>query len=115
PIAAAASADDSVTRRCVTKRRSGDAWNDRVRCEREPRRAGGGRSRSRARCAPRASAGARLRSGGRARGSLTARQQRSGAERMLQEVAREIGDGTELRLVHGERAEALAQVAAEEG
>lgn len=50
-----------------------------------------------------------------ARDSLTARQQRSGAERMLQEVAREIGDGTELRLVHGERAEALAQVAAEEG
>lgn len=50
-----------------------------------------------------------------ARESLTARQQRSGSERMLQEVAREIGDGAELRLVHGDRAEALAQVAAEEG
>ncbi|HVU78290.1 MAG TPA: universal stress protein [Gaiellaceae bacterium] len=50
-----------------------------------------------------------------ARDSLTARQQRTGAERMLQDLAREIGDRTELRLVHGERAEALAQVAAEEG
>jgi nucleotide-binding universal stress UspA family protein len=50
-----------------------------------------------------------------ARESLTGRQQQSGAERTLREVAREIGDDAETRVVHGQRAEALAQVAAEEG
>ena len=50
-----------------------------------------------------------------ARDSLTARQRQSGAERLLGEIARGAGDGTETRVVHGERAEALAQVAAEEG
>jgi nucleotide-binding universal stress UspA family protein len=47
--------------------------------------------------------------------SVTARQLRSGTERALQEVAGEIGYGVETRLVHGRRAEAIAQVAAEEG
>lgn len=47
--------------------------------------------------------------------SLTARQRWSGAERTLDEVAREIGDGTEKRVVLGDRAEALARVASEEG
>lgn len=47
--------------------------------------------------------------------SLTARQRQTGAERTLNEVAREIGNGTEKRVVLGDRAEALAQVAAEEG
>ena len=47
--------------------------------------------------------------------SLTARQRQVGAERALGEIAREIGDGTEQRIVVGDRAEALAQVAAEEG
>jgi nucleotide-binding universal stress UspA family protein len=47
--------------------------------------------------------------------SLTARQRQSGAERTLQEIAWKMGDGTETRVVHGPRAEALAQVAAEEG
>ena len=47
--------------------------------------------------------------------SLTARQRQSGAERTLNEIAREIGDGTEKRVVLGDRAEALAQVAADEG
>jgi nucleotide-binding universal stress UspA family protein len=50
-----------------------------------------------------------------ARDSLTARQRQSGAERALAELARSSGDGTETRVVHGERAEALAQVAADEG
>jgi nucleotide-binding universal stress UspA family protein len=50
-----------------------------------------------------------------ARDSVTGRQRESGTERMLREMAREIGDQTEARLVHGEPAEALAQVAAEEG
>jgi nucleotide-binding universal stress UspA family protein len=50
-----------------------------------------------------------------ARDSLTGRQRQSGAERTVLEMAREIGDGTETRVVHGERAEALAQIAAEEG
>ena len=49
------------------------------------------------------------------RDSLTARQRQTGAERTLDQVAREIGDGAEKRVVHGERADALAQVAAEEG
>lgn len=47
--------------------------------------------------------------------SLTGRQMRSGAERALEQVAREVGNGTETRVVLGDRAEALAQVAAEEG
>jgi nucleotide-binding universal stress UspA family protein len=47
--------------------------------------------------------------------SLTARQRQSGAERTLNEIAREIGNGTEKRVVLGDRAEVIAQVAAEEG
>jgi nucleotide-binding universal stress UspA family protein len=47
--------------------------------------------------------------------SLTARQRRAGAERVLDEIARDIGDGTEHRIMLGNRADALAQVAAEEG
>jgi nucleotide-binding universal stress UspA family protein len=49
------------------------------------------------------------------RDSVTGRQRQVGAERTLREIAREIGDGTEARVVHGQRAEGLAQVAAEEG
>ena len=47
--------------------------------------------------------------------SLTARQRQRGAERTLNEIADEIGNGTEKRVVLGGRAEALARVAAEEG
>jgi nucleotide-binding universal stress UspA family protein len=47
--------------------------------------------------------------------SLTARQRQAGAERALDTIAREIGNGTEKRVLLGERAEGLAQVAAEEG
>ena len=47
--------------------------------------------------------------------SLTARQRQAGAEHVLDAMARDIGDGTERRVVVGGRAEALAQVAAEEG
>ena len=47
--------------------------------------------------------------------SLTARQRHAGAERTLDEIARGIGDGVEKRIMLGNRAEALAQVAAEEG
>ena len=47
--------------------------------------------------------------------SLTARQRQTGAERTLSEIARAIGNGTERRIVLGDRAQALAQVAAEEG
>lgn len=47
--------------------------------------------------------------------SLSVRQRQAGGERILNEIAREIGNGTEKRIVLGERAEALAQVAAEEG
>jgi nucleotide-binding universal stress UspA family protein len=50
-----------------------------------------------------------------ARESLSGRQERSGAERLLREIADGVGDGTETRVVHGPRAAALAQVAAEEG
>src|SRR3954451_1702811 len=49
------------------------------------------------------------------RESLTARQRQAGAERALDEIARDIGDGAEKRVMLGNRAEALAQVAAEEG
>jgi nucleotide-binding universal stress UspA family protein len=47
--------------------------------------------------------------------SLTARQRHSGGEKALDAIAREIGNGTEKRVVFGARAEALAKVAAEEG
>jgi nucleotide-binding universal stress UspA family protein len=47
--------------------------------------------------------------------SLTARQRQQGAEQALNAIAREIGNGTEKRLVVGDRVEALAEVAAEEG
>ena len=47
--------------------------------------------------------------------SLTARQRQSGAETLLSTIAGELGNGTEKRIVLGGRAEALAQVAAEEG
>lgn len=47
--------------------------------------------------------------------SLTARQRQTGAERMLNEIAGSIGNGAERRIVVGDRAQALAQVAAEEG
>jgi nucleotide-binding universal stress UspA family protein len=47
--------------------------------------------------------------------SLSARQRQTGAERALDEIARELGDGTEKRIMLGSRAEAIAQVAAEEG
>lgn len=40
---------------------------------------------------------------------------RESLERTLDEIAREIGNGTEQRVVVGDRAEALAQIAAEEG
>src|SRR6185437_11577553 len=46
--------------------------------------------------------------------SLTARQRQTGAEQILNAIAREIGNGTEKRVVLGDRAEALAQIAAEE-
>src|SRR3954449_11633072 len=46
---------------------------------------------------------------------VTSRQRQSGAERTLNELVREVGVGAEKRVVLGERAEALAQVAAEEG
>jgi len=47
--------------------------------------------------------------------SLSGRQRRAGAERVLDEIARDIGEGTEKRIMLGNRADALAQVAAEEG
>jgi nucleotide-binding universal stress UspA family protein len=47
--------------------------------------------------------------------SVTARQRQTGAEQVMNAIAREIGNGTERRVVVGDRAEALAQVAAEEG
>jgi nucleotide-binding universal stress UspA family protein len=47
--------------------------------------------------------------------SLTARQRQAGADRILDEIARDLGDGVEKRIMLGDRAEALAQVAAEEG
>ena len=49
------------------------------------------------------------------RDSLTARQRQSGAERVLDEIARDLGEATEKRVMLGNRADALAQVAAEEG
>jgi nucleotide-binding universal stress UspA family protein len=47
--------------------------------------------------------------------SLTTRQRQTGAERKLDEIAREIGNGAERRVELGPRADTLAQVAAEEG
>ena len=47
--------------------------------------------------------------------SLTARQRQAGAEQTLEAIASEIGNGVEKRIMLGSRAEALAQVAAEEG
>jgi nucleotide-binding universal stress UspA family protein len=47
--------------------------------------------------------------------SLTTRQRQAGADRTLALLARDLGDGAERRVVVGERAEALAQVAADEG
>lgn len=47
--------------------------------------------------------------------SLTARQRQAGAERVLAQIAQEAGNGVEKRVMVGNRAEALAQVAAEEG
>src|SRR3954465_4331292 len=44
--------------------------------------------------------------------SVTARQERTGAEQTLDEIAREIGHDAELRLVVGEHAEAGARGAA---
>jgi nucleotide-binding universal stress UspA family protein len=46
--------------------------------------------------------------------SVTGRQRHSGAERTLEQIARELGEA-ETRVVIGKLAEALAQVAAEEG
>jgi nucleotide-binding universal stress UspA family protein len=50
-----------------------------------------------------------------ARESLTGRLRQIGAERSLKEVAQASAEGAETRVVHGQRAEALARVAAEEG
>src|SRR3954449_3405788 len=47
--------------------------------------------------------------------SVTARQERTGAEQTLDEIACEIGHEAELRLVVGEYAEAVARGAPEEG
>jgi nucleotide-binding universal stress UspA family protein len=50
-----------------------------------------------------------------ARESVTGRHDRSGAERTLEAIARELGHAAETRVAVGEHAEALARVAAEEG
>jgi nucleotide-binding universal stress UspA family protein len=47
--------------------------------------------------------------------SLSARQRSGGAARNLDSIARSVGDGTETRVVFGEPAASLAQIAAEEG
>lgn len=47
--------------------------------------------------------------------SLTTRQRQRGAELTLDALVRELGHGTERRVVIGGRAEGLAQVASEEG
>jgi nucleotide-binding universal stress UspA family protein len=47
--------------------------------------------------------------------SLSARQRQAGAERLLDEIALDVGHGTEKRIMVGNRADGLAQVAAEEG
>jgi nucleotide-binding universal stress UspA family protein len=50
-----------------------------------------------------------------ARDSLSARQRHTGAEQILNEIALAIGPETETRIMLGNRADALAEVAAEEG
>jgi nucleotide-binding universal stress UspA family protein len=50
-----------------------------------------------------------------ARESVTGRQDRSGAERTLEQIARTVGHAVETRVAVGDHAEALARVAAEEG
>jgi len=50
-----------------------------------------------------------------ARESVTGRQDRSGAERTLEQIARVVGHAVETRVAVGDHAEALARVAAEEG
>jgi nucleotide-binding universal stress UspA family protein len=47
--------------------------------------------------------------------SVSGRQRVLGAERQLAQLARELGDGAETRVLQGARAETLAQAAAEEG
>jgi nucleotide-binding universal stress UspA family protein len=47
--------------------------------------------------------------------SLSARQRQAGSEQLLSGIAHDLGNETETRVVVGDRAEALAQVAAEEG
>ena len=47
--------------------------------------------------------------------SVGGRQRRRGLEQTLAEFARDLGNGTETRLLVGERAETLARAAAEEG
>jgi nucleotide-binding universal stress UspA family protein len=47
--------------------------------------------------------------------SLTGRQRQAGTQRMLGGIAHELGGAAETRVVLGERAAMLAQVAAEEG
>ena len=46
---------------------------------------------------------------------MSSRQRQTGARRTLEEIARDVGNGAEKRLVLGEPAEALARVAADEG
>ncbi|HEX7084652.1 MAG TPA: universal stress protein [Gaiellaceae bacterium] len=50
-----------------------------------------------------------------ARESVSGRQHLRGAERMLDGLANELGDGAERRLVVGRRSDGIASVAAEEG
>jgi len=47
--------------------------------------------------------------------SLSARQRQAGAERTIDALAEDVGSGTETRVVLGDRAQGLAEVAAEEG
>jgi nucleotide-binding universal stress UspA family protein len=46
---------------------------------------------------------------------MSSRQRQTGAQRTLDEIARDIGNGTEKRVVLGDRAEVLARIAADEG
>ena len=50
-----------------------------------------------------------------ARESVTGRQRQRGAERALATIAHELGNGVEVRITDGDRAEALARIAGEEG
>ena len=100
------------------RRRNDDQRNCRLRGDGDPGRPECRRAGGCARSAPRAPAGARAR---RRRGAaghpgeLDGAAATSAGERALDEIARDIGDGTEKRIMLGDRAEALAQVAAEEG